>query len=859
MSKDRSSRPQLKRSLIGRRPVDLQFHGAQGLAQTLKLGRLLGVGGVCALVAFSAPAVVATAAPLPVAPATYHRHGPGWPFVPPSSPWTGHFGSGSGSLGTATVGTAPVGNGPSELAIDPATHTVYVANGNNNNGPSAGGDTVSVIDTRHCQAQDIWRCHGPWPTVTVGNLPSSIAVDQATDTVYVTNAGDNTVTVLNGATCNAITLSGCGQRATVPVGLGPLGIFADDANSTVYVADLDFGNGTTVSMINSATCNAGTLATCPTTPPPTVTVAIAPLAVTVDLATHTVYVSSVAQATVFDANTCNATVPSGCIIADQGTLHGDPFGNGPNDAEIDTANYDDTVSVLDLSDCDAANLGGCATAPVGTVSAFPVSGSPSALYVAVDVPLHTVYVTYQQDDSVAAVDTNVCHGADLTACASLHPPLARTGASPEGVVLDPQTQTLYVANEIDNDVSVISASSCNAAVTGGCRQGPPTVPVGAPVSFTTDGLAADPAVGTVYDTTGDAVAMVNTQSCNSHAPAGCAAVPPEFTAGSYPDGIAVDPLTHTVYVANFGSVSAPGPSSVSVVDADTCNATDQGGCTGLETLTVPGGNADDQAIDVTTGTLYVGTATATATGPDLVSVFNASTCNAINTGGCGQVPASIAFGSSGGSFDNSEPVVAVNQVTNTIYATDTYGFDQDTWTSPGLYMMNGATCDAAHTTGCSQAAVLMPLGLSSTTATGPGTAPWGLAVDEATNTVYLSLVAGGDYVTDVAVVNGASCNGYVTSGCNQVAPQVPRAGYSAFGITVDPFTHDVYVANLQDTSVSVIDGASCNGLVTFGCDQPASKLPAAQAPVSIVTDPGVGTLYVAGLYAISVLPLVSVG
>jgi hypothetical protein len=95
------------------------------------------------------------------------------------------FGSGPGSLGTATVGSAPVGAGPSEMAFDPATHTVYVANGNNNNGPSAGGDTVSLIDTRHCQAQDISSCRGPWPTVTVGNLPSSIAVDQATGTVYV--------------------------------------------------------------------------------------------------------------------------------------------------------------------------------------------------------------------------------------------------------------------------------------------------------------------------------------------------------------------------------------------------------------------------------------------------------------------------------------------------------------------------------------------------------------------------------------------------------------------------------------------------------------------------------------------------
>jgi YVTN family beta-propeller protein len=109
------------------------------------------------------------------------------------------------------------------MAFDPATHTVYVANGNNDNGPNAGGDTVSVIDTRHCRAQDLSLCHGPWPTITVGSLPSSIAVDEATGTVYVTNWGDGTVSVFNGATCNAINTSGCGQQpATVPVGLGPM-------------------------------------------------------------------------------------------------------------------------------------------------------------------------------------------------------------------------------------------------------------------------------------------------------------------------------------------------------------------------------------------------------------------------------------------------------------------------------------------------------------------------------------------------------------------------------------------------------------------------------------------------------------
>jgi len=138
-------------------------------------------------------------------------------------------------FGSALVGSAPAGNGPSLLAVNPGTHTIYVANGENNNGPSAGGDTVSVIDARHCNSLDVSHCEGPWPTITVGNgtagdLPSGIAIDQKTDTVYVTNVGDNTVSVFNGATCNAANTSGCGQTpAEVPVGSQPINLFADPA------------------------------------------------------------------------------------------------------------------------------------------------------------------------------------------------------------------------------------------------------------------------------------------------------------------------------------------------------------------------------------------------------------------------------------------------------------------------------------------------------------------------------------------------------------------------------------------------------------------------------------------------------
>ena len=48
-----------------------------------------------------------------------------------------------GSFGSALVGSAPVHPGPSAVAVDRATNTIYVANGNNANGPAVPAVTPS--------------------------------------------------------------------------------------------------------------------------------------------------------------------------------------------------------------------------------------------------------------------------------------------------------------------------------------------------------------------------------------------------------------------------------------------------------------------------------------------------------------------------------------------------------------------------------------------------------------------------------------------------------------------------------------------------------------------------------------------
>lgn len=760
--------------------------------------------------------------------------------------------------GSALVGSAPVGNGPGALAVDPATHTAYVANGFNNTGPNAGGNTVSVIDTRHCDAQDVSHCQGPWPTITVGNLPSGIAIDEQTDTVYVTNFGDNTVSVFNGATCNGEQPSGCGQTpATVPVGSGPIGIFADPANHTLYIPD---GVEDDVSMLDTATCNATDLAACPTTPPPTVAVPSNAVAGAVDSSTHTVYVSvcgdpdsgcpaGINGVSVFDASTCNATVQSGC--AQLGTI---PTAIFPSDVQIDpanqtlyTANGDDTISAFDLHDCNAGDLSGCATDVPGTVT---IPGASTSLWVAVDAPLHTVYVVYQSDDVLAVVNTDVCSGSDPAGCTSLSPPQIHTGNDLQMVRLDPATQTLYTANQDDSDVSVINATRCDAQTTGGCRPRAPEVPVSNQGALP----AADPGVNTVYYPNGMyTVSMIDTKLCNALHSAGCAQTPPTLTAGFQPTSVAVDPATHTVYVANFdGAPFTAG--TVSVFDDRTCNATDQAGCTAASTVPIPG-LANDIAVNPATDTVYV--ATIAPSGPNLILEFNGATCNASEVRGCGQTPASVTLPAESGPIFSND-FVAIDVRTNTVYATSTLIPPLDApFVGDGVYVINGTHCDGSDASGCGQAPATVTLSEAPSNPfaiPGQQPTPWGIAVDDATDTVYTANPANFAGPGSVSVINGATCNGQNTSGCGQTPATAP-AGFGTQYVTVDQVTNRVYTTNLFDSSVTTINGNSCNGTNPGGCHHTRTDASVGPGPGGIAIDPPADTAYVADNEGVSVVPL----
>ena len=166
-------------------------------------------------------------------------------------------------------------------------------------------------------------------------------------------------------------------------------------------------------------------------------------------------------------------------------------------------------------------------------------------------------------------------------------------------------------------------------------------------------------------------------------------------------------------------------------------------------------------------------------------------------------------------------------------------------------MINGATCDAANTTGCGQTPATITLAPNPPV----GSNPSGIAVDQGTNTIYTANIADGEHPGTVSVINGATCNGQDTSGCGQTPATAP-AGFGANGIAIDHRTHKIYVTNIEDTSVSVINGATCNASDTTRCSQTPRKVPVGNYPGPIAVNPAVGSAYVTNFdNTVSVIPL----
>jgi DNA-binding beta-propeller fold protein YncE len=205
--------------------------------------------------------------------------------------------------------------------VDPTTDTIYT-----DNSRPHGSGYVSVIDGRHCNAADTSGCAAQTakntPTIKVGRYPIGIAIDPATHTLYVTNGGDHTVSVIDTRHCHAGDTTGCRAQSppavsipAIPNTFGPIAIAVDDGTHTAYVTDTanNFNPGA-ISMINTTHCHAGDTTSCAHQKPATIPAPGPGSSIRIDPQTHHVYVVNGADASVSIINDrhCNATNTSGC-------------------------------------------------------------------------------------------------------------------------------------------------------------------------------------------------------------------------------------------------------------------------------------------------------------------------------------------------------------------------------------------------------------------------------------------------------------------------------------------------------------------------------------------------------------------
>jgi YVTN family beta-propeller protein len=385
-------------------------------------------------------------------------------------------------------------------------------------------------------------------TVPVGNSPFAVAVNSATNQIYVANLYDNTVTVIDGATNNT---------TTVNVGVFPYAIAVNPVTNKIYVAN-NCGNDTNCQSLSTVTVIDG--ATNNTT---TVNVGAFPYGIAVNSATNKIYVpnncgndpscSSPGTVTVIDGATNNTTtVTVGYFAYD---VEVNPVTNQiyvvNNCGDDNSCSSPGTVTVIDGSSNNTATVG------VGDYPYFATVNSTT----------NQIYVTNNCGNDIicsSAGTVTVING--VTNGTTIVP----VGAFPNGVAVNAATNEIYVANNCGNDVTCSSLGT--VTVINGATNGTTTVNVGAFPYL----LAVDAATNKAYvpnycgsDPTCSTVGTVTVIDGSNNT------VPVAVADG--PQSVAVNATTDRIYVPNYydGTVSVvAGETGLQLVNVNPCRLVD---------------------------------------------------------------------------------------------------------------------------------------------------------------------------------------------------------------------------------------------------------------------------------------------
>lgn len=301
-----------------------------------------------------------------------------------------------------------------------------------------GDNSVSVIDADSYQSL---------ATISVGDQPAGVTVDPEGQRAYVSNPGGGTVSVID---IDALSVVG-----TYKIGDGPLALIA--GAKTLYVADW---YADVVSVIDtSAPLNGSGL-----TEPRILArypVGRSPSGLVLSPDEHTLYVSN------RDDNNVQALVlekvADGAEAADTAdfTSGNKPISRLANTGERPfgmTLNQDGTI--LYVANVKSNSMSVINTASMETIAEVPVGERPYAVALALGDSL--AFVTDQYDDTVTIINT-----ADLSIVDTLD-----VGEYPEGIATHPDDRHVIVANWFSNTVEVIDATTLEIVNTIDVGDGP---------------------------------------------------------------------------------------------------------------------------------------------------------------------------------------------------------------------------------------------------------------------------------------------------------------------------------------------------------------------------------------------------
>jgi YVTN family beta-propeller protein len=622
-----------------------------------------------------------------------------------------------------------VGAQPVSATVNPITNKLYVAN--------QLGDSVTVIDG----ATNIAT------TVSVGSQPVAIAVNSLTNKIYVANYLDGTISVIDGVT---------NSSTTVAVGSQPVSIAVNPAANKVYVANYLSATVTIVDGLTNAT--------------QTVAAGIAPVSVAVNPVSNKVYV----------ANQLSSTVT---VI------------DGATQKEVTVA---------------------CGSQPVS---------------IAVNVVTNKIFAANSGDNSVTVID-GVTNGTDTVA----------VGSQPAALLVNPVSQEVFVLNAQSPFVTVISGASyqtANVSVSLGSSSAvlnPLTGDIyvassggsGGSLTRIQDSTKATSTVLTGIAATALAVnAVTNKLYVAQDGPYsvangavtvldGAAYNVTSITAGASPVAVGLNEMTNRAYVANSGD------STVTVFDAATsATSTVAVGVTPVAIGVNPTTNriyvADQGSGDVAVVDGVTSLVTKIPVGISPAALEVNPITNQVYVADQGSGTVHVINGTSGLTsvvqVGVNPGALAVDAVRNRVYVANQSGGSVTTidgatgvtstvavGTSPVAIKVNAVTNQVYVANRDSASVTVIDGDTGATTTVATDTSPSAIAINTVTNKIYIANKGSGT----VSVIDGA------TNAVRSVA-----VGSPPIAIAADPAGNKVYVATANGGAgeIVVIDATTLTSWV----------------------------------------------